>query len=160
MLGELKDTMGYCSSESPIDNVLTEGATRVETSVSSTTYKDEARVVQKTIDRNLPVLLSKIRPVVSPYSFQASLYRDTVPKITARLRAGIAPIEIWDKAQRRMVPASIVAILNAGWELYKTDLDAFYRQFRPEVPEMDRLDNLNHLLFKAIEASEVMRRWK
>lgn len=53
-----------------------------------------------------------------------------------------------------------MCVLNAGWELYKTDLPAFYGQFKDGVDEMDRLQNLNQLLFKAIEAGEVVRRWK
>jgi hypothetical protein len=59
-----------------------------------------------------------------------------------------------------MTPASVVAILNAGWELYKTDIAGFYSQFRAEVPKMERLGNLTQLLFKAVEASEILRRWK
>ena len=160
MLDELKDVMGYCSSKSSVDKVLNEAATRVNSSVNSTTYKNEAKVVYNTIAKNLHVLLSKIRPVISSYSFKASTYEETVPQIMKRLRAGIAPIETFDKSQGRMVPAPVISILNAGWELYKTGLTGFYSQFRSDVPELERLDTLNHLLFKAIEASEVVRRWK
>jgi len=80
--------------------------------------------------------------------------------VLSRLKAGIAPIEYLDDKNEVLRPASVIAILNAGWELYKTDLAGFYSHFKLEVEEMERLDNLNDLLFKAIEASEVKRRWK
>ena len=54
----------------------------------------------------------------------------------------------------------MVSILNAGWELYKTDASSFYSHFKAGVEEMEKLGNLNQLVFKAVEASEVKRRWK
>jgi hypothetical protein len=160
VLAELRDTMGYMASSSAIDSVLADAMPRVAAGASAATYKDEAKVVQKTIERNLASLLAKIRPVISDHSFKASMYQETVPKVLRRLRSGIAPIEVFDDVRGVMNPASVVAILNAGWELYKTDLVGFYAEFRADVPEMERLGNLNHLLFKAIEASEVARRWR
>jgi len=163
MLDELKDTMGYMSSSSAIDSVLTEAMPRVAAGANAAKYKDEANVVQKTIEKNpgknADNFLAKIRPVISGYSFKASAYGQQVPDVLRRLRSGIAPIEVLDSSGA-MSPASVVAILNAGWELYKTDIDGFYGEFRGDVPKMERLANLNHLLFKAIEASEVARRWK
>jgi RNA-splicing ligase RtcB len=161
MLEELK-TMGYLHSSGAIDKVLGEALPRVVAGEGSakSKYKDEAKVVQITIDKTLADLLAKIRPVVSAYSFNAAKYQETVPGILDRLKRGIAPIEVLDEARGGIVPASVVGILNAGWELYKTDVAGFYGQFRDEVPEMERLASLNHLLFKAIEASEVKRRWK
>jgi len=160
ILKELKDTMGYMNSASAIDSVLSEAIPRVAAGAADAKYRDEAKVVHKTIDRNLASLLAKIRPVVSEYSFGASNYRSTVPKILERLRRGIAPIEVLDEVQGQMSAASVVGILNAGWELYKTDRAGFYGKFKDDVPELERLGSLNHLLFKAVEASEVKRRWK
>lgn len=160
ILKELKDTMGYMNSASAIDSVLSEAIPRVAAGAVDAKYRDEAKVVHKTIDSNLASLLAKIRPVVSEYSFGASNYRSTVPKILERLRRGIAPIEVLDEVQGEMSAASVVGILNAGWELYKTDTAGFYGEFKDTVPELERLGNLNHLLFKAVEASDVKRRWK
>jgi hypothetical protein len=161
MLEEL-ETMGYLRSSGAVDEVLSEALPRVVAGEASakSKYKDEAKVVQITIEKKLADLLAKIRPVVSTYSFKAAKYQETVPGILDRLKRGIAPIEVLDEARGEMVPASVVGILNAGWELYKTDIARFYGQFRGDVPQMERLASLNHLLFKAIEASEVKRRWK
>jgi hypothetical protein len=162
MLDELKETMGYLGSASAVDKVLGEAMLRVTVGAASvkSRYKDEAKVVQITIEKTLTSLLAKIRPVVSAYSFNAARYQGTVPGILERLKRGIAPIEVLDGVRTKVVPASVVGILNAGWELYKTDIAGFYGQFRDDVPEMERFASLNHLLFKAIEASEVKRRWK
>ena len=160
MLDELKDTMGYPSAACPIGIVLADASTRVDASVKDTKYKDEAKVVQNTIEKSLSSILTKIRAAVSQYSFKYSSYQEVVPNTIDRLRRGIAPIEILDPKEARMVPAPIIGILNAGWELYKTDMGAFYKEFRADVPELERLENFNHLLFKAIEASEVWRRWR
>jgi len=160
MLEELKETMGYMNSSNAINSVLADAMLRVQADASTDSYNDEARVVHKTIEKNLSSLLAKIRSVVSNYSFSAQKYQDSVPAVLDRLRSGIAPIEVFDAQLQAMVPASMVAILNAGWELYKTDVACFYDQFSADVPQMERLVNLNHLLFKAVEASEVFRRWK
>jgi hypothetical protein len=159
MLEELKSTMGYMASSTPIDSVLTAATSRVAAGASGISYEDEAKVVQKTIENNLKDLLKKIRDFISIYSFSAVKYQDQVPGVLQRLRSGIAPIEVLDSTKAAR-PASVMAILNAGWELYKTDIEGFYREFRDDVPKMERLANLNHLLFKAIEAGEVVRRWK
>jgi hypothetical protein len=159
MLEELKGTMGYLRSPSAVDSVLGEAMPRVAAGAASANYRDEAKVVHTTIEKNLVNLLVKIRAVVSAYSFDASAYQRTVPDILKRLRDGVAPIEVLD-AQGEMTAASVVGILNAGWELYKTDRAGFYGEFKDDVPELERLGSLNHLLFKAVEASEVKRRWK
>jgi len=164
MLAELQDVMGYSSSSMSVDSVLAQAMPPVSAGARAAVYRDEADVVQKTIEKNLDTksadnLLAKIRPFVSGYSFKSSTYRQEVPEVLKKLRSGIAPIETVD-SRGKSSPASVVAILNAGWELYKTDIEGFYEEFRRDVPKMDRLANLNHLLFKAIEASEVVRRWK
>jgi hypothetical protein len=164
MLSELKNIMGYGGTASAIDSILEKAMPHAAAGASAAVYEDEAKVVHRTIEnhlgeKNVNNLLAKIRPVIAKYSFNASSYRQPVPAVLNRLRDGIAPIETPD-ATGKMKPASVVSILNAGWELYKTDVQGFYGGFRPEVPEMERLANLNHLLFKAIEASEVVRRWQ
>lgn len=159
MLEELKG-MGYMSSPSKVGHVLSESLPCVEADAKSADYKDETKVIQETIQKRLVALLAGIRPFISGYSFNVSAYENRVPKVLEKLKAGIAPIEVFDKGAVVLRPASVVAILNAGWELYKTDLAGFYSQFRTEVPEMERLGNLNQLIFKAVEASEIFRQWK
>jgi hypothetical protein len=161
MLEELKG-MGYMGSPSEIDSVLSQSLPRVEADAKSTIYKKDeaANVVKETIQQNLPGLLAKIRPYISGHSFNAPAYTNAVPKLLKKLKAGIAPIEVWDEQAGKTTPASVVAILNAGWELYKTDIAGFYDLFKADVPEMDRLGNLNQLIFKAVEASEIFRGWK
>jgi hypothetical protein len=159
MLEEL-ETMGYLHSSSAIDSALGRARVAAGEASSKAKYKDEAKVVQLTIEKTLVNLLSKIRPVVSAYSFSAAKYQRNVPGILKRLKDGIAPIEVLDGERGEMAPASVVGILNAGWEIYKTDIAGFYGQFRDDIPEMERFASLNQLLFKAIEASEVKRRWK
>ena len=159
MLEELKD-LGYISSSDNLDSALNAGEQRARLEATQLTYPGEAEVVHKTIQASLPVILQGIRTVISKYSFKASLYRDSVPKVLERLRDGIAPIEFYDQRRGVMQAASVQAILNAGWELYKTDLATFYAHFKTGVEEMKMLANLNQLVFKAVEASEVKRRWK
>jgi hypothetical protein len=159
MLDELKD-MGYMISSEMVDIALTAGLQRVTSDATHLKYAEEAEVVQKTIQTNQTDLLAKIRKVTSKYSFGASRYQDSVPTVLNRLKAGIAPIEFYDEKSDVMRPASVRAILNAGWELYKTDLTSFYANFKAGGEELERLDNLNQLLFKAVEASEVKRQWR
>lgn len=159
MLEELR-TLGYGASSEPLDSALNEAFVRVQGDASGVMYTGEAKVVYKTIQKNLPDLLIKIRQFISPYSFKVTSYQLTAPRVLKLLKAGIAPIEIYDESSDTMRPVSVMSVLNAGWELYKTDLGAFYNQFKNGVEEMERLQNLNHLLFKAIEAGEVVRRWK
>lgn len=159
MLDEL-ETLGYVSSSESLDSVLKEALVRVQADAGAITYIGEAKVVHKTIQKNLPDLLVKIRQFISMYSFKATSYQPTASRVLERLKAGVAPIEIYEKSTNVMRPISVMSVLNAGWELYKTNLAAFYDQFKNEVDEMERLQNLNHLLFKAIEAGEVVRRWK
>ena len=44
--------------------------------------------------------------------------------------------------------------------MYKGDIQTFYDRFRDSVPIQDRLATFNQLLFKAMEASEVVRLWQ
>jgi len=161
MLKELKG-MGYMNSQSEIDAVLSEALPRAEADAKDVSYKKDeaANVVKETIQQNLTRILSEIRKFISAHSFNASAYADAVPKVLERLKDGIAPIEVFDEHAGKMTPAPVVAILNAGWELYKTDMAAFYGLFKPVVPKMERLGNLNQLIFKAVEASEIKRGWK
>lgn len=158
MLEELKH-LGYMSSSDSLDSALNAGEQRARLEATQT-YPGEAEVVNKTIQASLPMILQGIRNVISKYSFKASHYRDSVPKVLERLRGGIAPIEFYDEGRGVMQAASVQAILNGGWELYKTDLATFYAHFKTGVEEMKMLANLNQLVFKAVEASEVKRRWK
>ena len=159
MLEELQH-LGYMSSAASLDSAPTAGEQRVRPEATQLTYSGEAEVVHKTVQASLAIILPEIRKVISGYSFKAALYHESVPMVLERLRKGIAPIEFYDEARGVMQPASVIAILNAGWELYKTDIASFYSHFKAGVGEMEKLGNLNQLLFKAIEAGEVKRRWK
>ena len=161
MLEELR-TLGYLASEDALDTALREAMKYVKADAAQLKYNDEENVVHVTIEKNLTALLEKIRPFISNYSFKAATYRGEVPSVLKRLEEGIAPIETYDKKSDITRPVPVRSILNAGWELYKTTISSFYRQFvaGSRKDEMAYLENLNHLLFKAIEASEVVRRWK
>jgi len=95
---------------------------------------------------------------MKPYSFTAELYHSSVPEVVKKLRVGVPPIEVYkDNVFRQN---DVQAILNGGWELFKTDISSFFQLFDAEVPIADRLSTYNQLLFKAIEATEVVRVWK
>jgi len=141
---------------------LNKAMKHVEADAVQLKYEDEENVVHITVQQNLRQILAKVRPVIAKYSFTAEKYQAEVPRVLQRLKAGIAPIETYDKESDTTRPVTLRSVLNAGWELYKIAIDNFYNQFVPgsKEKEMEYLENLNHLLFKAIEASEVIRRWK
>lgn len=146
------------SDQSRVAALLLASRARVVSELPTTSYKGIMDVSQKTIEKYLDQIRSLVRPSISPYSYTADKYQREVPLVIDALAQGIAPIEAF--VNGKFQPNSIPAILNGGWEIYKSDIRSFYARFRDNVPMQERLSNFNQLLFKAIEASEVVRLWQ
>ncbi len=160
MLKELR-TLGYMANGDAFDTAMTLAMQIFEAEdAAQLKHSDEQQVVRTTIANNLEAILVKIRSYIQSHSFRATDYRREVPEVLKRLSVGIAPIETYDPEDGSREAVPLRAILNAGWELYKTNISVFYGQFVSGSTEMECLENLNHLLFKAVEASWVVRRWK
>ena len=146
------------NDQSRVAALLSASQARVLAELPTTSYKGIMDVSQKTIEKYLDQIRSLVRPSISPYSYTADKYQREVPLVIDALVQGIAPIEAL--VNGKFQPNSIPAILNGGWELYKSDIQSFYERFRDNIPIQDRLSTFNQLLFKAIEASEVVRLWQ
>jgi hypothetical protein len=132
---------------------------RTKGELPSIRYQRVHLVAQRTIEGLAPKIQEKIRSFVSRHSYTKARFDAEVPEVLKLLERGIAPVEFRDKSGE-FVPADLTAIINAAWELYRTKMDGFLDLFRSTVSESQRLSTLNHLVFKAIEASEVVRLWK
>jgi hypothetical protein len=148
------------SSSTAIGPILTDLNSNVKSDLLEIKLEGLDSVAQATILKLIPQLRSEMRKFTSGNEYKHSQYVDEVPEVIKLLLRGIAPVEIPRKGSNELVPAGVTAIVNAGWELYKTRISDFYGLFRPEIPESKRLKDLNQLLFKAVEASEVALQWK
>src|SRR5258708_20822116 len=152
--------MGYLSGSGSLDSILSEVERKTKSELPSVRYKSAHLVAQQTIESIAPKIQSEVRGFVSNHSYTTDRYDSEVPQVLRLLERGIAPIEIRDKAGSNTSPAGVTALIHASWELYKTRIAVFYDLFRSTMPDSKKLTTLNHLIFKAIEASEVARRWR
>lgn len=86
---------------------------------------------------------------------QHKSFGSSIPEISLPACGSMSVI----RAPEAPTASPIVGILNAGWELYRAKAEEFYSLFAEGVSIPERLMNLNQILFKAIESSEVMRLW-
>lgn len=141
-----------------INDLLSASRARVQLELPTTSYAGPLDVSQKTIEKYVDQIRSLVRPKMVPFSYTGDKYAREVPIVVDCLVQGVAPIE--GRVDGEFRANSIAAILNGGWEIYKRDIRSFYDHFREDVPVHDRLANFNQLLFKAMEASEVVRLWQ
>jgi hypothetical protein len=153
--GQLNDPK---EAPSRVTVLLNASRARVRAELPTTSYDGPLEVSHKTVEKYLDQLRVLVRAGMWQYSYTAEKYGREVPFVIESLVQGVAPIEA--RANREFQANSIQSILNGGWEVYKSDIQTFYQKFRDNVPTQERLSAFNQLLFKAVEASEVVRLWQ
>jgi hypothetical protein len=154
LLLEELDHLGYLSADSQNKDFLRELKSKVEIEIKAVNYVGVMEVAQNTLVTRVAEIQKSVRSFMGKMSFNHSRYRNEVPQVVKMLSAGIAPIQDGEH------PCTVPAILNGGWYVYRIERAGFLEIFRAEVAHAKRIGNLNELLFKAIEASEVVRIWK
>jgi hypothetical protein len=121
-------------------------------------YKGAAQVAHKTIETTRKEIIQKLREFCRTFSYFQRIYEKQVPSLVEQLRLGVLPMDRYvPGTQPSAIP--IAAILNAGWQLYRTESNSFYSLFVPTMKNAEKLVNLNRLLFKSLESNEVVRRY-
>jgi hypothetical protein len=151
--------LGYFSTVITTTEMLRAAKSHVSSEESKTVHDGPDLVAYQTLKTTLPSIQSGIRTFCDKFSYRAVLYLKEVPGAVQPLSLGIAPIEAHPRQLSGRKPNSVPAILNGGWELYKTRYIEFANLFDPRVDDLVKLEELNQLLFKAIESTEVVRRW-
>jgi len=154
-------SMNYFKVDTGVTKQLQAIKTRVSDEAKTTVYQQHALVADKTLETTLDSLLTNLRKFCSSISYTAERYRDEVPPVVRLIQQGIAPIETCSAEPKAVrTPSPVVAVLNAGWEVYKVGADEFSKLFEEDVSKSQQVVTLNHLLFKAIEAGELLREWQ
>lgn len=151
--------LGYFDHRTSIISTLESARKKIETEPFPD-LEGASLVAHCTLNNHLARIQAVIRRAAAPYAYKASSYASQVPPVTDQLRACLVPVGSSDNSGITVVPHNLVAIINGGWELYTQYRDEFYDRFVSSTSECDRLFALNQLLFKAVEASEVVRMWK
>lgn len=92
--------------------------------------------------------------------YYATAYKKDVSSLTKYIRANVPPVE--DIRNRKYSLATLVGILNAGWECFLSDL----QEFRKNLPRASTLSRhevnveFNKFLLKAMELNDVKRSWE
>jgi hypothetical protein len=154
LFSELQD-MHYFDVKTSILEHLTAVKYNVQSEAGVTSYVRASLVVNATIESNMSRILGPIRDIIGVHTFTAEKYETEVPLLVNKLLAGIAPIEI-PGAGASIIPGSPVAILNAGWQVKKTQSTKFLDLFKSNVPIPQRWQTLDHLILKAIESAYVI----
>jgi hypothetical protein len=160
ILAELH-SMGYLSGL-PVSSELAaiEGRNSPQVSISKAGYADAQKVAHITLQQQLNKIAAGLRLHASSLRFDAIRYQREVPSIVDDLLHGIAPIERSRNSDLAPVANSVPAILNGGWEVKATKLSQFYSLYRGGIAPQKRLFELNQLIFKAVEAAEVIVRYQ
>ena len=159
LLGELKE-LGYFAADLPFSKRL--AALRPVAAASATkvasSYPSHINVVHRTIESNRVKILKELRRFCEPFSYWAKRYKADVGELARRLQDGLLPMNPYQKGANPL-PVSPIAVLNAGWQLHETAIDPFLSLFDPSLERPDKLQNLNRLVFKSMEANELVRRY-
>ncbi|MCL5671525.1 MAG: hypothetical protein M1423_09580 [Acidobacteria bacterium] len=159
LLVEELENLGYLDMEGPLKDILTSSARSARSEAETTKHEEEALVAYETIKSHLPTIQEKLRDLASSFAYVAERYKEEVPPIIPLLLKGVAPVEHLNPGQGTCEPNNPVAIVNAGWEVYKTRYVEFKSIFWDRMSDPEALANLNQMLLKAVEASEVVQRW-
>ena len=93
--------------------------------------------------------------IYTPKQFDLDLKNYLAP-----MMAAVPPVEIGSDLDHK-TPADFSSILNVGWVALLTKLkDLRVRTRQPDPVGVDKLERLHTLLLKAVELSEVRRRWE
>jgi deoxycytidine triphosphate deaminase len=152
MIGELRD-LQYFDVDHGLRKELRKIEQAVATEAAKIEYQREFDVVDRTLEGQRTQILSALRQFTDRYAYPASRYASEVPDILEQLAKGISPIESKSGGAN-----SAIAILNAAWQIYATQFDAFCDKFG-NLSREKVIDNLNRLVFKALEGGEILRRW-
>jgi hypothetical protein len=87
--------------------------------------KAEQIIAHKTIETHRANILKKLRKLAKWFSYDVLKYDAEVPQLAAQLKKGLLPSDPF-KPNTEPKPLSAVAIMNAGWEVYKGDLAPFF----------------------------------
>jgi hypothetical protein len=153
------ETLGYLSSKHSLKSELISIRKKVTKESATTQYDDKENVVHRTLESHWSEILNLIRRSCDQYSYPATQYNRDVPPVRSKLLKAVCPIETVG-TDGDMVPASAIAVLNATWEVYKLKLSDFQKLFIPELSKESIINDLNQLTFKALEGTEILRRWK
>jgi hypothetical protein len=151
--------LGYFSAETAISSLLRDAKTLVSAEESKTEHSGPDMVAYQTLKSALSAMQGGIRIFCDKFSYKATKYQREVSGAVVALSLGVVPIEEHPRQLSGGKPNTVPAVLNGGWELYKTRYSDFAGLFDPQVSELAKLDDLNQLLFKAIESTEAVRRW-
>jgi deoxycytidine triphosphate deaminase len=153
MIGELSD-LEYLDVDHGLRNELRKIKGTIASEAVRTEYEGEFRVVDRTLEQQRGRILSALRDYTRQYSYPVSRYASEVPGVLKKLEAGVSPIENDSGGAN-----SAIAILNAAWQIYAIQFDEFRDKFADNLSREEVIDNLNRLVFKALEGGEILRKW-
>lgn len=159
VLNEL-EYLGYFKKSTSLRTHLEEVRKRATLEVPSIEYTPKFRVAHETVASNEERILKELRRVMGPHSYDADKHASEVGPIVETILRGLAPIEVYNTSGGEPKMNSVMGILNAGWEVRFSKRSTFIELFYENIPISVIMWNLNQLLFKGIEASEVARIWK
>jgi len=123
-------------------------------------------VAYKTIINNIDLIRERVMslaPYPLAYTYSVDTFnRDVHEYVKEYLSKGIPQADKWDSEGNYINNWNIVSILNAGWQLYLTDMDAFYTLFGAEsIEDKNRVfNNLLELIIRAMETSQIQDMWR
>ncbi len=142
-------------AKSQLDALLTPWQLLLEKPVT-VPPEEEADAATATIQGSLAALIREAAvSIPKNLHFRRDRFRDEIPELAQRLRDGIPPTErIMRGNSRRVLPADLQSILNAGWVSYLETMTADASQH--DVVAMNRFQQW---LTKALEDSILLRRF-
>lgn len=120
------------------------------------------RLAFETIDANMKFVRDAIDDAKGLYEFTVDDFNRDVERIGADyLSKGIPPIDSWNPARNTSERWNLVSVINAGWLVYLTNINGFYKVTGSvsESEQFGALNNYSELLLKAIESGEIMELW-
>jgi hypothetical protein len=159
LVEELKH-LGYMRGSGVLFQQLSYIRPKLESSVQDAIekYDSTAMVAHNTIEASRSNILRGLRDFCRTFSYFSRMYRKQVPPLVTQLRRGLLPMDPYSPG-RRPEALSPAAILNAGWQVYRTESKNFYSLFIPTLEDAEKLVHLNQLIFKSLETNEVLREY-
>ena len=150
--------MEYSSIQTEISRFLWRSHDQIESSATLAIKRHQGPelVAHATVAVKLEGIRALVRDLCKDFSYKASKYINEVAPLAHSLSKGLVPMDAYREG-RNLEPLSPVAILNAGAEVYATQWTAFQSLFVGSLGRPEHLQNLNRLIFKALELNEVVR---
>jgi hypothetical protein len=158
LLDEL-DEMGYFADTSELKGVLEYWKQEIIRNFSPPSNRYH-NVAYRSVIEGISILQSKVRECIKRELAYTANRFDEASQLASLLEAGIAPSDVWEKGSEKNNPVCFISLLNAGWMVYYTQqIEGFYSvlQAGTEAERSEALNNLNELLLKAIEGSEILK---